>query len=161
MPIVQHSRLPTFERLRETGHEVLTLERAVHQDIRELHIGFLNMMPDAALLVTEKQYMRLIGACNRITQIYVYPFSVPGLARSPDALAHIGAYYADFDQLKASGLDALIISGANVTNPSLDLEPFWGPLQDVIECAATSTEETCSLRAVDTDNDCATGPESP
>ena len=40
------------------------------------------MMPDAALVVTEKQYMRLIGACNRIAQIYVYPFSVPGLARS-------------------------------------------------------------------------------
>ena len=49
MPIVQHSRLPTFERLRASGHEVLTLERALHQDIRELHIGFLNMMPDAAL----------------------------------------------------------------------------------------------------------------
>ena len=52
MPLVQHSRLPTFERLRDGGHEVLTLERATHQDIRELHIGFLNMMPDAALRAT-------------------------------------------------------------------------------------------------------------
>ena len=79
------------------------MERAEHQDIRELHVGLLNMMPDAALLVTEKQYMRLIGACNRITQIYVYPFSVPGLARSEEALAHIEAFYADFEAAQGDG----------------------------------------------------------
>ena len=39
MPLVEHLNLPTFSRLREQGHEVLPLERAVHQDIRELHIG--------------------------------------------------------------------------------------------------------------------------
>ena len=128
MPLVAHNALPTFERLRAEGEDVLSVERAETQDIRELHVGLLNMMPDAALLVTEKQYMRLIGACNRITQIYVYPFSVPGLARSEEARAHIEAYYADFEDLQAAGLDALIISGANVTNPALDLEPFWEPL---------------------------------
>ncbi len=148
MPLVAHNALPTFERLRLEGEDVLSVERAEHQDIRELHVGLLNMMPDAALLVTEKQYMRLIGACNRITQIYVYPFSVPGLARSEEALAHIDAYYADFEDLKETGLDALIISGANVTNPSLDLEPFWGPLQEVIEWAADNvTSILCSCLA--------------
>ncbi len=100
MPLVAHNALPTFERLRAEGEEVLSVERAQRQDIRELHVGLLNMMPDAALLVTEKQYMRLIGACNRIAQIYVYPFSVPGLARSAEARAHIEAYYADFEDLQ-------------------------------------------------------------
>jgi homoserine O-succinyltransferase/O-acetyltransferase len=148
MPLVAHNALPTFERLRAEGEDVLSMERAETQDIRELHVGLLNMMPDAALLVTEKQYMRLIGACNRITQIYVYPFSVPGLARSPEALAHIEAYYADFEALKADGLDALIISGANVTNPAIDLEPFWQPLQEVIEWAADNvTSILCSCLA--------------
>jgi homoserine O-succinyltransferase len=148
MPLVAHNALPTFERLRAEGEDVLSLDRAEHQDIRELHVGLLNMMPDAALLVTEKQYMRLIGACNRIAQIYVYPFSVPGLARSEEALAHIEAYYADFERLQETGLDALIISGANVTNPSLDLEPFWEPLQEVIEWAASNvTSILCSCLA--------------
>jgi homoserine O-succinyltransferase len=106
------------------------------------------MMPDAALLVTEQQYMRLVGACNRITQIYVYPFSVPGLARSERARAHIDAYYADFESLQANGLDALIISGANVTNPSLDLEPFWEPLGEVITWASEHvTSILCSCLA--------------
>ena len=81
MPIVQHSRLPTFERLRASGHEVLTLERALHQDIRELHIGLLNMMPDKALAATERQFFRLIGESNPIAQFYVHPFTLPGLQR--------------------------------------------------------------------------------
>ena len=148
MPLVAHNALPTFDRLRSEGEEVLSVERAHQQDIRELHIGLLNMMPDAALLVTEKQYMRLVGACNRIAQVYVYPFSVPGLARSPSALAHIESYYSDFEELKRQGLDALIISGANVTNPAIDLEPFWEPLQNVIAWAEDNvTSMLCSCLA--------------
>ncbi len=71
MPLVAHSKLPTFEHLRERGHEMLSLDRAIHQDIRELHIGFLNMMPDAALQATERQFIRLVGSCNRIAQFFV------------------------------------------------------------------------------------------
>ena len=51
MPLVAHTNLPTFDRLRERGQVVLSLDRAVSQDIRELHIGLLNMMPDAATLL--------------------------------------------------------------------------------------------------------------
>src|SRR6185295_16711986 len=56
MPIVAHTSLPSFEDLRRAGQEVLSLDGALHQDIRELHIGLLNMMPDAALRVTERQF---------------------------------------------------------------------------------------------------------
>ena len=82
MPLVAHTQLPTYNNLRRNGHEVIPLERALKQDIRELHIGLLNMMPDAALRVTEQQYMRLIGNCNQIVQFYVHPFTIPGLSRS-------------------------------------------------------------------------------
>jgi homoserine O-succinyltransferase len=148
MPIVAHSALPTFDALRERGQEVLTLDRAIHQDIRELHIGLLNMMPDAALRVTERQFMRLIGNCNQIAQFFVYPFSVPGLGRSDEARAYIQQYYTTFDALRRDGLDALIITGANVTNPSLVDEPLWEPLKDVMSWAAESvTSVLCSCLA--------------
>ncbi|MDH3559382.1 MAG: homoserine O-succinyltransferase, partial [Gammaproteobacteria bacterium] len=49
MPIVAHNELPTFQRLREEGQTILDPDRALHQYIRELHIGLLNMMPDAAI----------------------------------------------------------------------------------------------------------------
>ncbi len=135
MPLVEHLNLPAFARLRQQGHEVLTLERALHQDIRELHIGLLNMMPDAALEATERQFIRLIGNCNRIAQFYVYPFSLPGLDRSAETQAYIDQNYCDFDQLAEDGLDALIITGANVINPDLSKEAFWKPLTRVIDWA--------------------------
>jgi len=135
MPLVAHSKLPTFSDLRNQGHEVLTLDRAVHQDIRELHIGFLNMMPDAALRATERQFIRLVGSCNRIAQFFVYPFSLPALDRSRDTLGYIERYYSDFETLRDTGLDALIITGANVANPKLEDEAFWEPLMDVVDWA--------------------------
>ena len=138
MPLVQHSDLPTFTRLREHGHEVLSLDRAVHQDIRELHIGFLNMMPDSALQATERQFIRLVGSCNRIAQFFVYPFSLPGLKRRAETLDYIERYYSQFEELRANGLDALVITGANVANPTLDQEPFWDPLMEVVDWARSS-----------------------
>jgi homoserine O-succinyltransferase len=148
MPLVQHSDLPTFARLREHGHEVLTLDRAVHQDIRELHIGFLNMMPDAALEATERQFIRLVGSCNRIAQFFVYPFSLSGLPREAAALEYIERYYSRFEDLREVGLDALVITGANVVNPGLDQEPFWRPLMEVVDWARNHVASTlCSCLA--------------
>ena len=148
MPIVAHSKLPTFTALREQGEQVLSLERALHQDIRELHVGLLNMMPDAALRVTERQFIRLIGNCNQIAQFYVHPFSVPGLQRDKATQAYIDEHYTTFDKLREEGLDALIITGANVANPALEEEPFWEPLQDVVDWAAERvTSVLCSCLA--------------
>ncbi len=135
MPLVAHNKLPTFSRLQERGQEVLSLERAQHQDIRELHIGLLNMMPDAALTATEAQFMGLVGACEQIAQFFVYPFSLAKLNRGLRAAEHINQYYYDFADLADRGLDALIITGANVSNPSLDQEPFWEPLIEVVRWA--------------------------
>ncbi len=135
MPLVAHNELPTFSRLQEHGQEVLTLERAKKQDIRELHIGLLNMMPDAALTATEQQFIRLVGACNQIAQFFVYPFSIPELHRGAKAEEYISQYYSHFEELTDQGLDALIITGANVANPSLDQEAFWGPLIEVVRWA--------------------------
>ena len=146
MPLVAHTSLPTFETLSRHGQEVLSLGHALHQDIRELHIGFLNMMPDSAFRVTELQFMRMVGSCNQIAQFFVYPFTIPGLPRSPEIQDYIDHYYSSFDLLKQDGLDALIITGANVANPSLDQEPFWEPLQDIISWATehvTSVLSSC------------------
>ncbi len=141
MPLVAHTSLPAFERLREEGHEVLSTERALHQDIRELHIGLLNMMPDAALQATERQFMRLVGSCNRIAQFYVHPFAVDAGSRTDAAKAYLQSYYEDFRQLQRDGLDALVITGANPAHPDLTKEVFWKPMVEVI---AWAREHVCS-----------------
>lgn len=148
MPLVAHNDLPTFGVLRDRGQVVLSLDRAREQDIRELHIGFLNMMPDAALTATERQFIRLVGSSNPIAQFYVYPFSIPELNRSEKAEEHIRRHYFKFEELAEQGLDALIITGANVITPSLVQEPFWEPLINIVRWAENNVASIfCSCLA--------------
>lgn len=148
MPLVAHTKLPTFDRLRQEGEEIVDPERAKHQDIREMHIGLLNMMPDPALEATERQFFRLIGACNQIVQFHMHPFTIDGLERGPKAQAHIDQYYEPFAKIREDGLDALIISGANVTRTSLPEEEFWLPLMEVVSWAKENvTSVLCSCLA--------------
>jgi homoserine O-succinyltransferase len=148
MPIVAHTDLPTFAYLRAAGMQILDPDRAIHQDIRELHIGLLNMMPDAALEATERQFFRLVGHSNQIAQFYVHPFTLDALKRSDKAREHVARYYEPFARIREDGLDALIITGANVTGPDLSGEPFWGPLIEVVDWAWENVSSTlCSCLA--------------
>ena len=148
MPLVAHNALPTFDRLRRGGLVVHTPERAAQQEIRELHVGLLNMMPDAALEATERQLYRLVGASNPIAQFYMHPFTLPTLPRGAAARAHVAQYYETFDAIRTAGLDALIITGANVSHANLADEPFWKPLIEVIDWAWDNVTSTlCSCLA--------------
>ncbi len=148
MPLVAHNQLPTFGRLQQEGLIVLPSGRAMHQHIRELHIGLLNMMPDKALAATERQFFRLIGQSNPIAQFYMHPFTLPELPRSEAARDHIDHYYETFDEIREAGLDALIITGANVIGPELSTQTFWQPLIEVIRWAAEHVTSTlCSCLA--------------
>jgi len=148
MPLVAHSKLPTFKRLREEGQTILRPGQAAKQDIREMHIGILNMMPDAAMEATERQFFRLIGESNPIAQFHVHLFSLPVIERNEEAQNHIEKYYQSFEEIKAQGIDALIITGINVTQPKLSLEPFWDSLSEVFHWAYENVTSTlCSCLA--------------
>ncbi len=148
MPLVAYKNLPSFARLQEEGRTILPADRAVHQDIREMHIGLLNMMPDAALEATERQFFRLVGESNQIAQLYVHPFTLPELERSEETNAYIKEYYESFEKLQEDGLDAIIITGANVSKSDLREEAFWEPLKAVVDWAWDNVTSTlCSCLA--------------
>lgn len=148
MPLVSHNNLPTFDRLRNAGQTVLEPARAQHQDIRELHIGLLNMMPDGALEPTERQFFQLVGESNPIAQFYVHPFTLDELPRGEKARKHIDQYYEPLEKIQDEGLDALIITGATPVHPNLSDEPFWKPLERVVEWAYENVTSTlCSCLA--------------
>jgi homoserine O-succinyltransferase/O-acetyltransferase len=149
MPLVAHTSLPTFDILREQGEEILDLGQALHQDIRELHIGFLNLMPNASFKATEKQFLSLVGSSNQIVQYYIYPFTIAGVQRDDETQNYIDSHYTTFDQVKAQGIDSLIITGTNPASATLELEPFWGPLGEVVDWATQNvTSVLCSCLAV-------------
>lgn len=148
MPLVAHNNLPTFGRLLKEGQTILRPGQAAKQDIRVLHIGILNMMPDAAMEATERQFFRLIGESNPIAQFHLHLFSLPIIKRNATAQQHIDTHYVSFDKIKAMGLDALIVTGINVSQPKLALEPFWDSLSEVFHWAYDNVTSTlCSCLA--------------
>ncbi len=148
MPLVAHNNLPTYEKLSGEGINVLKPDFAFQQDIRELHIGLLNMMPDAALAATERQFFRLIAESNPVAQFFVHPVTLDDLPRGKSAREHIDQYYESFEELREQGLDALIITGANVVGNELPTEPFWNSLIEVVDWADENVTSTlCSCLA--------------
>tara|TARA_R110002124_G_scaffold64985_2_gene177452 strand:- start:257781 stop:258842 length:1062 start_codon:yes stop_codon:yes gene_type:complete len=148
MPLVAYKNIPSFERLARDGHLILSEDRALRQDYRGLHIGLLNMMPDAAMEITERQFFRLIGRSDRIVQFYMHPFTIDGIQRSESAQDYINRYYERFEDIKKIGLDALIVTGANVQTPELNDTDFYAPLREVLEWAFENVTSTlCSCLA--------------
>lgn len=147
MPIVAHSSLPAFDVLRREG---LAIVDPGDRDtgLRDLRIGLLNLMPDAALQATERQFMRLVGAYSDAANLFVIPFAVRADYRADVALAYIDAYYSTFEVLRDAGLDALIITGANPAADDITTEAFWRPMLDVIEWGRTNVASVlCSCLA--------------
>jgi len=145
MPIVKSSNLPTYDRLLSEGRHILDPSRAADQDIRPLHIGFCNLMPDAAMQATERQWFRLIGESNRVAQIYIHPFTLPAVERDAEATAYAQEHYENIEDIKSRGLDALIITGANLPISELfDCTDKWNALKEVYDWANENVVSTIS-----------------
>jgi len=146
MSLIASNALPTLTRLKKEGGQVYSAAQAAQNGERLLEIGLLNIMPDAALEATERQFMRLVGGGDIAVRIHL--FTLPELERGREAQAHVAAHYESFEHVKSVGLDALIISGANVEGSSLAKQPFWRPLSEVIDWATAEIPSTlCSCLA--------------
>ncbi|MBX2812752.1 MAG: homoserine O-succinyltransferase [Myxococcales bacterium] len=142
MPVIVDSNLPTYRVLLSRGHRLISKSVAQAQDIRELHIGILNIMPDAALEATERQFVQLLNASSTVAQIQVHFFTLDSVGRSEKYLAHIGQHYRSFDELREEGLDALILTGTNWADADLAQAPFWNAFCTVLEWAEANVSST-------------------
>ena len=133
MPLVAHSGLPSFEVLASEGLEVITPDQAARSSLPSLHIGLLNLMPDAALQATERQFLRLVAAYGSSADPFVYLFTVADEQRSEAARAHFRVHYETFETIKELDLSALIITGANPGCADITEELFWQPMIEVID----------------------------
>lgn len=148
MPLVAHSGLPAFATLRDEGLNIVSPSQAGDLDLPSLRIAILNMMPDAALQATERQFLRLFAACGSAANLYVFPFALPAENRSEISARHIEAYYSNFSELRGQDIDALIITGANPIMDDIAGEVFWTPLLEVIDWGRTNVQSIlCSCLA--------------
>ena len=147
MPIVAHPKLPSLSKLK-TEDLIIADASSLAKDInQELHIGLLNLMPDAALQATERQFIRLLGSDENIL-VHVYPTTVGSSKRGEEFQDYIAKNYNDISTIYASKLDGLIISGTNPSKPDMTEEPFWAPLVEVMDWAMENTNSIlCSCLA--------------
>jgi homoserine O-succinyltransferase len=148
MALVEHSGLPAFGTLRTEGVPMVSPSELSRSGLPGVSVGLLNLMPDAALRATDRQFIRLVAAGADEADIWVYPFTVAAEHRGEEARQHVADHYADFDELRGRGLDALVVTGANPAQDDLEREPFWGGLSEVLDWASTSTRSIlCSCLA--------------
>lgn len=148
MALVTHSPLPAFDTMQAEGVELIPPQEAVSSGRPDISVGLLNLMPDAAMRATDRQFVRLLSAGAGTVDVWVYPFTVAVSARGEDARRHVDGYYSSFEDVSDRGLDALIVTGANPAQHLLEREPFWEPLGDVLDWAKHSTRSVlCSCLA--------------
>jgi homoserine O-succinyltransferase len=107
-----------------------------------LTIGLVNNMPDAALQATERQFMSLLTAAAGNTRIHFHCFSLPSVSRSQPAKSRIDKQYTDIADLGRLQIDGLIVTGAEPNAATLEEEPFWQDLTEIIDWARTNTRST-------------------
>ena len=105
-------------------------------------IGLVNNMPDAALAATERQFRRLIDGAAGGRDVRLKLFSIPEIVRGDAARAAMAATYASTAALPTSGVDALIVTGAEPIAADLRDEPYWNSLAALVDWAERNTVST-------------------
>jgi len=146
MALVEHSGLPAFDTMRWEGAALVAPDDV--SSLPAVSVGLLNLMPDAALRATDRQFIRLLSAAADEVDIWVHPFTVAAEHRGEEARRHIADHYSSFVEVGERGLDALIITGANPAHDDLAQETFWDGLIEVLDWATGSTRSiVCSCLA--------------
>lgn len=128
MPVIIPNDLPAAEILASENIFTITEFRAVHQDIRPLRIGILNLMPTKSS--TETQILRLLGNTPLQIEIVLIKMETHECKNTP--ADHLERFYQNFSDLKNSNFDGLIITGAPVEELDFEQVDYWDELAEIM-----------------------------
>lgn len=129
MPIKIPDSLPARAVLESENIFVMTEYRAMHQDIRPLHLLILNLMPTK--VTTEVQLLRKLS--NTPLQIEVDLLQTTSHESKNVSREHLESFYVGFDDIKHKHYDGMIITGAPVENLEFESVDYWNELCDIME----------------------------
>lgn len=138
MPIKLPSTLPAFDVLTQEGVMVMSERHAAKQDIRPLKLAILNLMPQK--IKTETQFARLIGATP--LQIELTLIRPTEHISKTTSLAHIGAHYEAFQDVKDRKFDGLIITGAPIEHLEFEDVTYWDEMREILDWTQTHVHST-------------------
>lgn len=141
MPIRIPEGLPAIDVLDREGVMVMSEGVAARQDIRPLHIGLLNLMPNKVR--TETQFARLIGATP--LQVEMTLIRMTDHVSRNTGMEHLEAFYTTFAEVKSRKFDGLVITGAPVELLEFEEVSYWSELVEVFDWTQTNVHSTFAI----------------
>lgn len=141
MPIKTQSDLPAREILVQENIFVMDENRALHQDIRPIQIGILNLMP----LKEETELQLLRSLSNTPLQVDVTFITVSTHESKNTSMSHLNKFYETFEAVRQRYFDGLIITGAPLEQIEYEAVDFWDELCRIFEWTKTHVTSTLHL----------------
>ncbi len=141
MPIRVPHQLPAVEILKKESIFVMDDLRAKMQDIRELKIIVLNLMP--VKQETEVQLLRLLG--NTPLQLDVTLMRPITHESKNTSKKYLETFYQTFNEIKDRTFDGMIITGAPVEQMPFEAVTYWDELADIMEWSKTHVTSTLHI----------------
>ena len=141
MPVRIPDNLPAAKQLEDENIFVMPNERAFHQDIRELRVAVLNLMP--AKIVTETQLLRLLG--NTSLQVQVRFIRMASHESVHTSTEHLDAFYESIDDILHEKFDGLVITGAPVETLAFEEVDYWPELVRIMDWSSTNVWSTLHI----------------
>lgn len=141
MPIKIPDGLPAQSVLEKEHIFVMTEYRALHQDIRPLQIGVLNLMPTK--IATETQILRCLS--NTPLQIEVEFIGTSTYTGKNTPQEHLFEFYKTFDDIKNRNFDGFIITGAPVELMEFEEVDYWDELCEIMDWTTTHVHSTLHI----------------
>ena len=139
MPIKIRDSLPAQKTLESENIFVMTEYRAMHQDIRPLHVLVLNLMPTK--IETETQLLRKLS--NTPLQVEVEFMQTASYQPRHVESNHLETFYTIFDEVKEKKFDGMIITGAPLDYTRFEDVNYWEELCEIMEWSKTHVH--CTL----------------
>ncbi|MDD2956099.1 MAG: homoserine O-succinyltransferase [Oscillospiraceae bacterium] len=138
MPIKIPDTLPAARVLESENIFIMTEDRALHQDIRPLKIGILNLMPTK--INTETQLLRLLG--NTSLQVDIDLIQTASHTSKNTSSEHLLKFYKTYDDIKDERYDGFIITGAPVENMPFEAVDYWPELVKIMDWTSSHVYST-------------------
>ena len=141
MPIRIKGIMPAVKKLEEENIFVMTEKRAARQDIRQLQIAIVNIMPKKE--TTELQLLRLLS--NTPLQTEVTFVSLETHKYKNVSKSYLDEFYKPFSKIKDKYFDGLIITGAPVENLKYEEVDYWKEISRIMEWSKTNVTSTLHI----------------
>ncbi len=141
MPIKTQNDLPAKEILEKENVFVMDENRAIHQNIRQLEIAIVNLMP----LKEETEVQILRSLSNTPIQVNVTFIATKSHESTHTSMSHLNKFYQTFDEVKNQNFDGLIITGAPVEQMEYEEVDYWEEICQIMEWSKEHAFSTLHL----------------